>query len=369
MLLTRVRLLTDDAVALTFLVPEERVDDYRFLPGQYLTLRAEINGVDVRRCYSIASAQQDEKRLEVGIKRVENGLFSSYACALSAGETMQVMTPQGSFIAEPGGSHNYLILAAGSGITPCLSIIKSILQAEPMTRISLVYGNSHTDSIMFANDIKALKDKYMERLSVIHMMSRERQDTELFNGRIDADKLARLHELGMLGQGPWDAAFCCGPAQMIDAVLPALETIGVERSNIKHELFVSDNSPTSSTGHSPVTKQQGVAQRSGDPGSESLSAEKSELVQASIHVDGSEKLISISGRDETVLQAAHRQGLDLPFSCAGGMCCTCRCKLLQGQVTMDANFSLADWEVEAGFILACQARASSEKLVLDFDAF
>lgn len=364
LLLTRVRLLTEDAVGLTFLIPDERIDDYRFLPGQYLTLRADIDGADVRRCYSIASAQQENRRLEVGIKRVENGVFSNYACGLSAGAQMQVMTPQGNFIAKPGGRHSYLVVAAGSGITPCLSIIKSILQAEPLTQFSLVYGNCSTSSIMFADDIKALKDKYMERLSVIHIMSRERQDTEIFNGRIDAAKLARLHQLGMLGQGAWDAAFCCGPAQMIDALVPALQAIGVEPADIKNELFLTENSAV----NSPAIKPQSAATEAVTVRPESA-ANNTQSVEACIRVDGSEKSITMTGRDETVLQAANRQGLDLPFSCAGGMCCTCRCKLVEGEVTMDANFSLAEWEVEAGFILACQARASSEKLVLDFDAF
>ena len=355
LLLTRVRLLTEDAVGLTFLVPDELLDAYRFVPGQYLTLRAEIEGRDVRRCYSIASAQQDSNRLEVGIKRVENGLFSNYACGLSAGINLEVMTPQGNFVAEPGGRHNYLVVAAGSGITPCLSIIKTVLQSEPQTQITLLYGNSTSTSIMFADDIKALKDKFVDRLSVIHVLSRERQDAELFNGRISVEKLRSLHELGILGSAPWDAAYCCGPEEMISDIKPALESIGIDESNIKHELFLSQQD---SQAPAPATRAA--------PAASVNTVEDS--VSALIRVDGRERSITLAGRDETVLQAANRQGLDLPFSCAGGMCCTCRCKLLEGEVTMDANFSLAEWEVKEGYVLACQARATSEELVLDFDA-
>lgn len=359
LLLTRVRLLTGDSVGLTFCIPDNLVEHYRFHPGQYLTLRARLQGEDVRRCYSIASASQDEQKLEVGIKRVAGGVFSSYACELSAGINLQVMTPQGSFVAETGGTHQYLVLAAGSGITPCLSILKSVLAAEPDSRIALIYGNRDTASIMFADDLKALKDRYMDRLSVVHILSRERQDTELLNGRIDAEKLSRLHALGMLGPGLWDAAYCCGPQQLIDAVVPALQTIGIDQTNIKRELFFTDSEALAVTRQS--TDVDGVETATG-------TNRLSDAKQALIRIDGAEKQITLTGRDETVLQAATRQGIDLPFSCTGGMCCTCRCKLVEGQVTMDANFSLADWEVDAGFVLACQARAGSDRLVLDFDA-
>ena len=358
--LTRVRLLTSDSVGLTFHIPDNLLDNYRFVAGQYLTLQAELQGEDVRRCYSIASAVQDGQKLEVGIKRVAGGVFSSYACELSAGANMQVMTPQGSFMAETGGVHQYLVIAAGSGITPCLSIIKSVLAAEPESRIALVYGNRDSTSIMFADDIKVLKDKYLERLSVVHILSRESQDTELLNGRIDADKLSRLHALGMLGTGSWDAAFCCGPQQMIDAVVPALQAIGIDESNIKRELFVTGSAVEGSTAHQPTVAGYNAADGASPAGEDTI--------QANVRIDGTEKQITLAGREETVLQAASRQGVDLPFSCTGGMCCTCRCKLLEGEVTMDANFSLADWEVEAGFVLACQARAGSDRLVLDFDA-
>lgn len=376
LLLTRVRLLTEDSVGLTFLVPPELVDDYPFTPGQYLTLRATVDGIDLRRCYSIASGVDDKRRLEVGIKAVPGGLFSNYACGLSAGVAMQVMTPQGNFNAPIGGKHRYLLVCAGSGITPCLSIIKSVLKAESESRITLLFGNQTINRIMFADDIKKLKDRYLERFSVIHMLSREQLDADLFAGRIDSNKIEKLAATGMLGGAGWDAAYCCGPEAMLDSITPALESLGLPAANIHRELFVL---PDSDTGVSPLlSKQQGTATEvltadaagnRGDDSSQSAGeAQLAETVTAKIRVDGSEKQITVNGRDETVLQAAARQGLDLPFSCTGGMCCTCRCKLLEGKVSMDANFSLAKWEVEAGFVLACQSRAESTQLTLDFDA-
>jgi len=361
LLLTRVRLLTDDAVGLTFLVPEELAGHYSFVPGQYLTLRATVNGVDVRRCYSISSGIDENRRLEVGIKAVEGGLFSNYACGLSAGTTLQVMTPQGNFVAPIGGTHHYLLVAAGSGITPCLSIIKSVLKREPESRATLLLGNRTVASIMFAEDLKALKDRYVERFSVVHMLSDERLDGEIFSGRIDAGKIESLASAGMLGSADWDAAFCCGPETMLDAIEPALASIGVPAAQIHRELFLTQTTPNT------TSVQSGNAAPESGAGNQA-SPTTSDVVTVNIRIDGSDKHIELNGQQETVLQAANRAGLDLPFSCTGGMCCTCRCKMLEGKVTMDANFSLAKWEVEAGFILACQARAESDHLTLDFDA-
>ena len=376
LLLTKIRLLTDDSTALTFLVPDSLRDDYSFLPGQYLTLKADIAGESLRRSYSIASASQDAARLEVGIRRVEGGRFSNWACDLSAGINMDVMTPQGNFNVElqheegaaidetnPAGAKQYLLIAAGSGITPCLSIIKSVLQEEPQTSITLIYGNRSSDSIMFVDDLKALKDRYTRRFSMIHVLSRERTDAPLLQGRIDSEKLQSFSDLKLISDNPWQGAYCCGPEAMLDDVVAWLvDKKGLLPEQVHRELFmvagseqsqyVPENSDDRSLG-----KIGKVDSNEGDPGE----------VMVTIRIDGSERQVPVRGSSETILAAADRSGLELPFSCAGGMCCTCRCKVMAGSVNMDANYSLAKWEVEAGYVLACQSRHAEGELILDFD--
>jgi len=382
LLLSKIRLLTDDSVALTFLVPESLREEYRFLPGQYLTLRANVDGEDLRRSYSIASASQNGDRLEVGIRRVAGGRFSNWACTLSAGISMDVMTPQGNFVAEleatqseevtsrsdlpvnteSANGKQYLLIAAGSGITPCLSIIKSVLQEETETSITLVYGNRNSDSIMFVDDLKALKDRYTDRFSVIHVLSRERMDSPLLQGRIDSEKLQRFSDLKLISDKPWHSAYCCGPEAMTDDVVEWLsDNKGLSPEQVHRELFMVAGSQQSQ--NVPKSVQDGDAVLGVG---ESNDVDPGELV-VTIRIDGSERQVPVRGVSETILQAADRSGLDLPFSCAGGMCCTCRCKVMSGAVTMDANYSLAKWEVEAGYVLACQSRHSDGELVLDFD--
>ena len=358
--LTKVRLLTEDSVGLTFLVPDELLEQYRFQPGQYLTLKTDIDGQSVRRSYSIASGIDQPNRLEVGIRQVPSGLFSTHACAMSAGIYLDVMTPQGMFTAQPtagvsDGSRHFLFIAAGSGITPCLSIIKSLLVSDPQAVCTLVFGNRTFDSMMFADDIKALKDRHTDRFSIINVLSQERQESQLLRGRIDGTKLDAFLDTGLLTDNNWHAAYCCGPEPMLDEVTQWLEKTSLSSDQIHRELFVavgdSGNTVTRVTG---ATEKKNLS-----------SASDAEL---HIKIDGTERQIPLRATSETVLEAATRAGLELPFSCAGGMCCTCRCKVLEGDVTMDANYSLARWEVEAGYTLACQSRSSSDKLVVDFDA-
>ena len=335
-----------DGVTLGFDVPDKLKSDYCFVPGQYLTLRATINKQDVRRSYSICSYHRAD-RLEVGIKRVPDGAFSNHAATLKPGDQLQVMTPEGKFIASIGGKHNYLLLAAGSGITPCLSIAQSVLQDEPESCITLLYGNRNSQSIMFRQELNDLKDNYNERFMLLHVLSRENQDTELFTGRIDANKIKRLNDSGLLCANAYDAAYLCGPKEMIEQCSEALTTCGLEKSKIRFELFFTGSEPPPIKKKTPTSHTQ-----HGKP--------------VKIILDGIERTVQVN--DETVLVAAQRSGLDLPFSCAGGMCSTCRCKVISGKTVMDVNFSLADWEIEAGFTLACQTRADSENVVLDFDA-
>lgn len=336
-----------DGVALSFAIPEELASDYKFLPGQYLTLRADVGGEDIRRSYSICSHHNNET-LEVGIKRVEEGRFSNYAATLNVGDACQVMTPEGRFTATIGGSNNYLLIAAGSGITPCLSIIKSVLHDEPDSNITLLYGNRTTQSVMFREDLDNLKNQFNDRFMLAHILTDEKQDAEIYNGRINAEKLSKLESTGLINTKAYDAIYLCGPKEMIDICSQSLVSSGVAKDKIKFELFTTGEEVQTK----PSIRQSKNSPDTGTP--------------VTIILDGAERVVNVN--DETVLAAAQRAGLDLPFSCAGGMCCTCRCKVATGETEMDLNFSLADWEIEAGFTLACQTRPSSDNVVLDFDA-
>lgn len=339
-----VRPQSGDATALSFVIPDELKPLFSFIPGQYLTLQAEIDGETVRRSYSICSAASDPI-IELGIRRVEGGRFSNHALTLMAGEKVQVMPPEGRFTAPLGGTHNYLLLAAGSGITPCLSIAKSVLEQEEKSTITLVYGNRTAGSVMFLDDLSDLKDRYTNRFNVIHLLSREQTEVLLFSGRLDGDRLAQLIDRGVIDPSLFDAAYICGPQPMIETVKTTLADAGMNDSAIKFELFGTHDAP-------PPRRVETAVQGA--------------VVE--IILDGSQKSINMDGSKLTVLAAAQQAGLDLPFSCAGGMCCTCRCKIIKGEAAMDVNYSLQDWEIEAGFTLACQSRPLTDNLVLDFDA-
>jgi len=340
----RVRPLTSDSVAVHLTVPDELNQAYRFQAGQYLTLRTPIDGEDVRRSYSICSCALDEG-LEVGIKRVKDGVFSTFAQTLCAGDKLSVMTPQGRFVwSDRGSSDDLLLIAAGSGITPCLSIAKTAL--EQGSRVTLLYGNTRTTGVMFRDDLVELKDRYTDRLNVIHIFSREQQTGPLFNGRIDGDRLSALAAAGLIDPKGADGIYICGPyglAQTAEAVLPEL---GADPTRIHVELF---SAPDAGSPRVPVEDAVAGA-------------------QVTVLVDGARQSLVMGDPEQTVLAAAQDAGMDLPFSCAGGMCCTCRCKVVEGSAEMVANYSLEPWEVKAGFVLACQAQPTSETLVLDFDA-
>lgn len=352
---SRVRPQTEQAVAIRFAIPLELRPAYAFLPGQYVTLRAEVNGEEVRRCYSICSSSEDQTELEVGIKQVPDGKFSTYAHSLTVGDRLQVMTPQGQFIAKPGGQHRYLLIAAGSGITPCLSIIRSVLALEPLSTVSLLYGNQSTSTVMFREDLGALKDRYLSRFNVSYVMSRERQDVEFLNGRIDGARIHQLHQARLIDPLASDAVYLCGPSGMLDEVSIALAEAGLKDNKLHVERF--DNGAGNTRKDSQKVEDQ-----------QAVPVESTGSVEVTIVLDGIENQFNMNPAKETVLQAAQRAGLDVPYSCAGGMCCTCRCKIADGDTRMDLNYSLADWEIEAGFTLACQSRPVGERLVLDFDA-
>ncbi len=351
LIVTGIERQTPEAVAVSLDVPPELADDFQYLPGQYLTLAATIDGEDIRRSYSICSAPGDD-HLKVGVKKVEDGLFSSFVNdRLNVGDALQVMPPEGRFTPEKGGDHHYLLIAAGSGITPLLSIAKTVLANEPGSQITLVYGNRSTGSIMFREDLDDLKDRYLGRFSLIHVLSREAQDVELLHGRIDGERITGLSNAGLIDPVNSDLTFICGPGEMIDSVSAAVIAMGVPGKQIRYERFTVDGEMAP-----PKAPSRAVHD----------AAEKGVAVE--VLLDGVRSGFNVSDPEITLLAAGRDAGLDLPYSCAGGMCCTCRCRIVEGSAEMAVNYSLQPWELEAGFTLACQTRPTSEKLVLDFDA-
>ncbi|MGL5114557.1 MAG: 1,2-phenylacetyl-CoA epoxidase subunit PaaE [Beijerinckiaceae bacterium] len=343
-----VRRETADSVSLRFDVPTQLKEAFAFLPGQYLTLRADIDNEDIRRSYSICSTPA-QGTLRVGIRRVKGGAFSTFAnTVLKAGDILDVMPPAGRFTPLEGVSRNLLGIAAGSGITPVLSIMASHLDSDAKGRFTLIYGNRATASAMFAEEIEDLKSRHLGRLCVIHIMSREAQDAVLLSGRIDGDKLQALGAR-LVDFASFDEALVCGPEGMIEATRAALPALGLPAERIRSELFTAAPKRTDHRAAAEVV-------------------EALRLARITAAIDGRRVAFDLLTSDENLIDAAARQGLDLPFSCKGGMCCTCRCKVVVGAADMAVNYSLEAWELEAGFILACQARPTTPELVLDFDA-
>jgi len=349
----------DFALALGFDVPAELADAYRFLPGQYLTLRADIDGQEVRRPYSICTPPHSG-RLGVGIKHVEGGRFSGHALAnLAVGDRIDVMTPQGRFIhAGRGGgaADDILLLAAGSGITPILSIAETALATgHPASRVTLVYGNRDSTSIMFRDRVEDLKDRYLGRCRVLHVLSREPRDTALLNGRLDAGKVAALVDAGLITPARLSAAYLCGPGSMMTDCRQALVAAGMDGSHIATEQFT----PAVPSAATPPPAKRDITPADAGPDGP---------CKVELRADGITRSFAMDPGRQTILAAGQAAGVELPYSCEAGMCCTCRCRLVTGEVDMDANYSLEPWELEAGFILSCQARPRTDSVTVDFDA-
>lgn len=351
------------AVALSFDLPEALRAAYAFRPGQYLTLRAGVGGADLRRSYSIASAPGEA--LTVGVRHLPGGAFSGFAQGLRAGDRLAVMTPEGRF-ALPDGARDVLLIAAGSGITPMMAMAQAVLAAGG--RVALVYGNRTSETIMFRDRLDALKDRHMARFTLVHVLSREGQDVPLLEGRVDGAKIAALARAGAIDPAAADAVAICGPGGMIDDVAAACRALGVAGDRLHHERFTPAQvgaSPSPAFPAPPDTGAdagaEGGAGRGPDPGATIAAVE--------VILDGARRRFTLAAGDASLIDAAHRQGIELPFSCKGGMCCTCRCKVVDGSAEMAVNYSLEPWEVAAGFTLACQARpARGGALVLDFDS-
>lgn len=345
-----VRKETPDCVSIVFDIPEHLEKDFRFKQGQSLTMRALINGEEVRRTYSICSSPLDHE-WRVAVKKVDGGLFSSFANEhLKKGDQLEVMEPVGRFYTELHASNRkkYLAFAAGSGITPVLSIIKTTLAAEPQSSFTLVYGNRNRMSVIFFEELEALKNRFMQRFHLVHILSRERTDSALNFGRIDQQKLTGLSDL--VDYTSVDEFFLCGPEEMIFCIKDYLEAAGIDKKKIHFELFTSPGQKTKSEVRRP---------ESGDSGPVS---------KISVKLDGRSFEFGLPlNSDTTILDAALKQGADLPYACKGGMCCTCKARLLEGEVSMDVHWGLEEEEVEQGFILTCQSHPKTEKVVVDFD--
>ncbi|GAA4319977.1 1,2-phenylacetyl-CoA epoxidase subunit PaaE [Flaviaesturariibacter amylovorans] len=344
---------TDDCVSITFNVPPELQDSFRFRPGQNLTVRKVLNGEELRRSYSICSSPLDGT-LRVAVKQVEGGLFSTWAnTALKAGDTLDVLPPTGNFTPEldPQQRKHYVAFAAGSGITPVLSILKTVLATEPGSRCTLVYGNRSKGSIIFKEELEALKDKHIDRFRLYHVLSREKTDAAVNYGRIDRDKCALMVDKRLLDLDASDEFFICGPEEMIFCVRDYLQEQGVHPKRIHFELFTIPGQKKSQV----ATEQEAVS----DAGPRS---------QVQVKLDGIAFDFDLSYDGHSILDAALKQGADLPYACKGGVCCTCKAKLLEGEVIMKENWGLEPDEVAAGYILTCQAHPRTGTVVVDFDA-
>jgi ring-1,2-phenylacetyl-CoA epoxidase subunit PaaE len=340
---------TRDAVAITFAVPEALAEPFRFAAGQHLTLRADIGGEDVRRSYSICSGVQDGT-LRIAVKRNPRGVFSAWANEkLKAGDTLDVMPPMGHFGVPlaAGNRKHYAGFAAGSGITPLVSLVKTTLAAEPMSEFTLFYGNRASGTVMFKEELAALKDTYLTRFNLVHVLSREAQDIELLHGRIDRAKADALlaHWLDLDGV---DAVFVCGPDGMMQAVAEALKARGFPDAKIRIERFATS-----------VPRHEHKPAKPAEPGHTEC--------EVTVVLDGATKAFTLEKGKESILEAGLKAGIEIPYSCKSGVCSTCRAKLTAGEVDMDVNFALEDYEVARGFVLTCQSHPVTDKVAVDYD--
>jgi ring-1,2-phenylacetyl-CoA epoxidase subunit PaaE len=339
--------LTDDAVSVGFDVPATLAPVFEFLPGQHVTLRAMVDGEDLRRSYSIC-ANANGGKLRVGIKRLPGGAFSTWATTrLRAGDTIGVMPPVGEFTIQPDsgiGVHRVAI-AAGSGITPVLSLVATTLESEPGSSWTVLYGNRTVNSVMFLEELEALKDRYPDRLQLFHLLSREGSDLALLSGRIDAGKIEIIHDR-LLGNRQVDGWFLCGPYEMVMVARETLAGLGVTEDRIHDELFFAGPLDLSTLPPEPP------------PGEGSI--------QLTVILDG--RAVETSMTSETsILDAALRVRAELPFSCKGGMCATCKGRIEVGSVTMAKNYALTDSEIDAGYVLTCQSHPTADRVVVRYD--
>ena len=343
---------TDDCISIEFEVPEELKETFQFKQGQNLTIKKILKGEELRRNYSICTSPFEDK-LKVAVKKAEGGLFSTWANEeLKVGDVLEVLPPTGNFYTElsPSQKKNYVAFAAGSGITPILSIIKTSLITEPKSTFTLVYGNRTKNSIIFKEELEGLKDKFIDRFRIYHILSREITEAEINNGRIDVDKLELLFSK-LIQIKTCDDFFVCGPEEMIFCIKGYLEGRGVAGDKIHFELFTVPGQKQSVASKLPSAK-----------------IDVGPKARVSVKLDGIMFDFDLAYESESILDAALKTGADLPYACKGGVCTTCKARLIEGRVSMDVNWGLEPEEVEKGYILTCQSHPITERLVIDYDA-
>lgn len=343
--------LTDDAVCISFAVPPELAGDYDFTQGQHLTLRTSLAGDDVRRSYSICAPAKSGK-LRIGVKVLPGGHFSGFAVGkLEVGDELEVMTPMGHFNTplDPANAKHYCAIAAGSGITPILSIVATTLEQEPNSRVTLLFANRTSRSVMFLEELEDLKDRYCSRFHLIHVLSREAQDAELLSGRLDKARLTKITET-LVPTETVDDWFLCGPYEMVVDLREALLEQGVGAHQVHSELFHVET-------RAPQRRTTSAAPPGGEQGAD-----------ITVNLDGRRSTFKLKGDDVSVLEAALKVRADAPFACRGGVCGTCRAKVVEGAVDMDANYALEPEELDRGYVLTCQSHPTTDAVVLDFDA-
>jgi ring-1,2-phenylacetyl-CoA epoxidase subunit PaaE len=346
-----VRREIDDAISIGFELPESLRDAFRFSAGQHLTLRADIGGEDVRRNYSICVAPH-EKALRVAIKQIAGGAFSTWANReLAPGTMLEVMPPHGSFtwIFDPARPASYVGFAGGSGITPVLSLLKTALDSEPESSFTLLYGNRHSGSIMFLEELAALKNRFMGRLQIYHFLEEEEEDVDLFNGRLDSAKIADVLQ-SIVDPAAIDAAFICGPGPMMDAAEAGLIEAGVATSKILIERFTVGTMSAEQLAAARALEQTAAGRK------------------VQVTLEGRRRTLTFDADKGSILENARAAGLPAPFACKAGVCATCRAKVVSGEVRMKANYGLSADEVAQGYVLTCQAVPLTDDVALDYDA-
>lgn len=348
--ISELRAETPDCISILFDIPGELRDAFKYTQGQSLTMRTQIGGEEIRRTYSLCSSPLDNE-WRVAVKKVDGGVFSKHVFeTLKAGDHLDVMPPVGKFYSDlsPLNKKEYLAFAAGSGITPILSLIKTTLATEPNSRFTLVFGNRNRSSIIFFEELEALKNVYMDRFQLIHILSRERTDSAINYGRIDAHKLEELTSL--IAYKNADEIFLCGPEALIFSTRDFLENLGVDKKKIHFELFTTP-------GQVKANQKAAGAETKGGPAS-----------RIQLKLDGRSMEFDLPMQsDLSILDAALQQGADLPYACKGGVCCTCKARLLEGKVSMDVHWGLEEEEISQGYILTCQSHPETDRVSIDFD--
>jgi len=342
---------TNDCVSIGFEIPKDLLSTFSYQAGQYVVVKTNIDGNEIRRSYSLCSSPI-EGIWRIAVKKIKNGVFSTYAnTRLKVGDSIEIMPPTGNFIVKNADKDGHFVgFAAGSGITPIISIIKTVLGSSPFAKFTLFFGNRQTSSVIFKEELENLKNKYLDRFRIFHIFSREQHDNTLFDGRINAEKCERYANL-LFNPQNIDSYFICGPEEMVFDVQKILLTLGVDTNNIHFELFEAPKQTTPQLS---------------DFSTKSKREEK--MCSVTIIVDGKESSFPLSSNGASILDAALKLGADLPFACKGGVCCTCKAKVLEGEVIMDVNYALEPDEVANHFVLTCQSHPVSDTVLIDYDS-